>query len=271
MNHPARIGFQILNVLAAAAVIVVTLVLCGGALFFAALTGDTSYRDPRTAAGWIRVIVQSTSDLLLLSAILAVALIVACTIVVGAALLRRKMWIIIGGVCSILIAFAQIGVVSARSEVDDLANRATAAVGSAVAIESPPLVELAPEPITVQDARDEMTRMLQATLAAAVAPVADENHDPITADQVEIRTTACGDEGVRIAAALTLTTGDNSGSLAAILGAWDRGGYLPDRAMQEDIRYSTTLPLERMSIRDKTTIDGLLQIGISSTCAVADQ
>ncbi|MDR7183703.1 hypothetical protein J2X85_000726 [Microbacterium trichothecenolyticum] len=39
--------------------------------------------------------------------------------------------------------------------------------------------------------------------------------------------------------------------------------------MQEDIRYSTTLPVERLSIRDKTTIDGLLHLSIQSACAVA--
>ncbi|WES63955.1 hypothetical protein P0L94_15985 [Microbacter sp. GSS18] len=271
MNRAVRITLQILNVLAAVAAVGVTLALCGGALLFAALTGDTTYNEPTTAAGWIDEIAQSAGNLLTLSAILAVALIVACAVAVGAALLRRTVWIIIGGLCGILLAAAQIGVIYAKTEFDALANRAIAAVGNTVAIEPQPPAEPEPEPITLQDARDEMTRMLEATLNAAVPPVVGENGDPIIIDDIEIRATACDEQGAKLWAALTLTTGDNAGSLASILGAWDRAGYLPDRAMQEDVRYSTTLPLERMSIRDKTTIDGYIHMGIASACAMADR
>lgn len=271
MNRAARITLQTLNALAAIAAVGVTLVLCGGALLFAALTGDTFYNEPRTAAGWIDEIVQSAGNLLSLSAILAAALIVACAAAVGAALLRRTAWIVIGGLCGILLAGAQIGVISAKAEFDALANRAIAAVGATVAIEPQPPAEPEPEPITVRGARVEMTRMLQATLDAAVPPVVDENGDPITIDDVEIRASACDEQGSKLGAALTFSTGDNAGSLAGILGVWDRAGYLPDRAMQEDLRYSTTLPLERMSIRDKTSIDGYIHIEIASTCAAADE
>lgn len=38
--------------------------------------------------------------------------------------------------------------------------------------------------------------------------------------------------------------------------------------MQEDIRHSETLPIEKMSIRDSTSIDGLIRMQITSQCSI---
>ena len=78
----------------------------------------------------------------------------------------------------------------------------------------------------------------------------------------------CGEVGARLTVDLTFRTGDNAASLVRILAAWDSAGYMPDRAMQEDFRYSTELPIERMRIRDSTTIDGMLHLKLETACAV---
>ena len=49
---------------------------------------------------------------------------------------------------------------------------------------------------------------------------------------------------------------------------WDRAGYEKDRAMQEDIRYSEGRPVERMSVRDTSSTDGLVHLTVSSVCLV---
>ncbi|MGB4778596.1 hypothetical protein [Microbacterium sp.] len=59
--------------------------------------------------------------------------------------------------------------------------------------------------------------------------------------------------------------------LAGMVAVWDDAGYLPDRAMQEDIRYSPTLPVARMAAKDSTTIDGVLHVEIESACAVGGE
>lgn len=271
VNRAARVAVRVASVLACTAVVCATLLLCGGALLVAALSPETGYNPPTTAAGWTREIVRSTHELLTTSALLATALIVMCAITVSAALLRRIGWSVIGSVCVILLALTQVGVSFANFEMDKLAGRAVAAVGNTTAIEPQSSAEPEPEPITVQDTRQEMSRLLQATLEVAVAPVVNESGEPIAIEQVDIRATPCGESGSRLGAAVALNTGDNAASLRAILAAWDRAGYLPDRAMQEDLRYSTTLPLERMSIRDTSTTDGLIHMGIESTCATASQ
>lgn len=58
---------------------------------------------------------------------------------------------------------------------------------------------------------------------------------------------------------------DNADVLDAVLAAWDDAGYLKDRAMQEDIRYSES-GSARLSARDKSSIDGTLTLTITGRC-----
>lgn len=126
-----------------------------------------------------------------------------------------------------------------------------------------------PPPVySTDEARAGVAEMMAASLAAAVGPVSDTTGNPIDPQKLETVTTACGDNGARIGVGVEFTTADNAASLARILRAWDAAGYSPDRAMQEDIRYSDTLPIEKMSIRDSTTIDGLIRMGITSQCSM---
>ena len=62
---------------------------------------------------------------------------------------------------------------------------------------------------------------------------------------------------------LVIATDDNAASYAAILDAWSAAGYASDSAMQEYIRSDGAV---RLSARDRTTIDGMLHLGIGGPC-----
>lgn len=123
--------------------------------------------------------------------------------------------------------------------------------------------------VTLSAARDALTERASATLAAAVAPVRDAAGAAPNAGALSPEETSCDAGGARLALALDLTTGDNAASLDRILAEWDDAGYSRDRAMQEDIRYSDSLPVERLSVRDTTTIDGRLHVRMTTRCVPA--
>lgn len=120
----------------------------------------------------------------------------------------------------------------------------------------------------VDEARAGLENMVAASLDAAVGPVLDSAGKPFDLELFSPVSTACGENGTRTGLGLTFRTADNGASLARILQVWDAAGYSSDRAMQEDIRYSDALPVEKMSIRDSTTIDGLIHMQVTSPCSV---
>ena len=123
-----------------------------------------------------------------------------------------------------------------------------------------------------QDAREHVERWTKGELAqieASTRPLRTPEDVPVTVHQTPVSAVPCGEVGSRLTVDLAFRTGDNAASATRILAAWDRAGYLPDRAMQEDIRYSTELPIERMSIRDSTSVDGMIHLTLESACAVA--
>ncbi|MFB7894428.1 hypothetical protein ACFC1I_19655 [Microbacterium sp. NPDC056044] len=252
--------------LLAVAVVGGTLVLCAGAFLVGVLADDTGYSEPRTAVEWMQAIDRAA--VMFAAGALAVALVVTCLIAVAGAFARRTSWTVIGVVCSALLALSVVSV-SVSGQVESLVARATSAVGNVPAVAPIPSPSPAPEMLTVDDAREEVLVMLSTTIGAAAAPVTTSDGSPPLVDPAQLQAAPCGGVGSRMAFTTELATADNAASLVAILAAWGAAGYLPDRAMQEDIRYSTTLPVERLSIRDKTTIDGLLHLSIQSACAVA--
>ncbi|MDR7187603.1 hypothetical protein J2Y46_000419 [Microbacterium sp. BE35] len=259
---------RVFGVVLAVAVVGGTLVLCAGALLVGVLADDTGYREPRTAVEWMQAIDRAASALMFAAGALAVALVVTCVIAVAGAFARRTSWSVIGVVCSGLLALAIVGV-GVSGQVESLVARAVSAVGNAPAVAPIPSPSPAPDPLTVDDARQEMLAMFSTTIDAAAAPVTTADGSPLIVDAAQLQAAPCGEVGSRLALTTELATADNAASLDAILAAWDAAGYLPDRAMQEDIRYSATLPVERLSIGDTTTIDGLLHVSIQSACAVA--
>ncbi|MBT2496780.1 hypothetical protein J7E45_14295 [Microbacterium sp. ISL-59] len=133
---------------------------------------------------------------------------------------------------------------------------------------SPPVTS-APEPMTAAAVDDQMTELVTASLDASSGTAVDASGAPIDAAALPIRSVSCAESpGTRRELQLDFRTDDNTRSVADILKVWDRAGYEQDRAMQEDIRYSEGRPVERMSVRDTSSIDGLIHLTVSSICIV---
>lgn len=127
-----------------------------------------------------------------------------------------------------------------------------------------------PAALSLRNAEESLRDMAGRSLVVAVQPVLDASGASIDLDAAQPVSVDCEEGGARLTRSLDFITGDNGRSLEQILALWDGAGYLPDRAMQQDIRYSETLPIERMSIRDTTTIDGLLHLVITTRCGIVD-
>ncbi|WP_262001479.1 hypothetical protein [Microbacterium sp. Mcb102] len=126
-----------------------------------------------------------------------------------------------------------------------------------------------PAPVTAASVDDETTELVSASLDAASGTAVDASGAPIDTAALPIRSVACAEgPGTRRELRLDFRTDDNTRSVADILKIWDRAGYEKDRAMQEDIRYSEGRPVERMSVRDTSSTDGLVHLTVSSACIV---
>ena len=127
----------------------------------------------------------------------------------------------------------------------------------------------APAPATAASVDDEMRELVGASFEAAAGTVLDASGAPLDVAALPLSSAPCTTApGTRHEMQLDFRTDDNARSLDDILAVWDRAGYEQDRAMQEDIRYSEGRPVERMSIRDTSSVDGLLHLTVSSVCVV---
>lgn len=125
----------------------------------------------------------------------------------------------------------------------------------------------AQSPLSMGEVDAAIRDLVPASFAASIGKVVDGSGVPIDSSAVIPITAPCpAGVGTRQELSIAFSTDDNARSLAQILGVWDAAGYDSDRAMQEDIRYSETLPIERMSMRDKSTIDGMLHMTVVSAC-----
>ena len=259
---------QTINALAILALIVGTIVLCGATVLFVMLSGDIGYNEPVTAAGWLEEIAEAATAKSAASAILSITLILACAIIAIASWRRSINWLAAGLVSGVLLSCSLVLVAWGDDSVDRLTEMAASAIGNTPAVLPPGGTTPAPDPLTVTQARDEITRMLHATIKASTPPLRTPEETPVTVHQTPVAAAPCGEVGARLTVDLTFRTGDDAASLVRILPAWDSAGYMPDRAMQEDFRYSTELPIERMRIRDSTTINGMLHLKLETACAV---
>ena len=268
MSTTSGVATRAIKALAILTPVVGTIVLCGATVLFVMLSGDVGYDKPVTAAGWLEEIAEAASARSSASAILSITLIVVCVIIAIAAWRRSVDWLAAGLVCGVLLSGSLVLVAWGDDNVDRLTEMAASAIGNTAAILPPGGTTPAPDPLTVTQARDEITRMLHATIEASTRPLRTPEDVPVTVHQTPVSAVPCGEVGSRLTVDLAFRTGDNAASATRILAAWDRAGYLPDRAMQEDIRYSTELPIERMSIRDSTSVDGMLHLRLETACAV---
>lgn len=124
-----------------------------------------------------------------------------------------------------------------------------------------------PSPLALPGTRADVVEMLRRSLAASVGPVRAADGTAIIPEAVPLSTSACGTDGSASSLSLEFQTSDNAATLTQLLRVWDAAGYLPDRALHEDIRYSLDLPIQTMRIRDSTSIDGLLRIRIVGRCS----
>ncbi|WP_141932094.1 hypothetical protein [Microbacterium sp. SLBN-146] len=258
-----------LDVLVSATIFIGTVLVGGWSALVALLGVGGGYDDPSTAAGWIEELNGSAQLLLRTTTLLAICVFVTFAVAIGGAHLRRSLSTVMGIVCSILLTAALLVVTSAAGQLDAFAQRGTDAVGNTPAAIRGWSDTSAEPALTIEQARADMLAMIEGSLAAASPPVIGQDGLAFITDPSMLRAEACGDSGTRYTAAIDVSTSDNPRSVAAILARWDSADYLADRAMQEDIRYSATMPVERMSILDSTTIDGLVHIDLQSACAVA--
>ena len=269
MSTTSGVATRAIKALAILTLVVGTIVLCGATVLFVMLSGDIGYDKPVTAAGWLEEIAEAASAKSAASAILSMTLIVVCVIIAIAIWRRSVEWLAAGLVCGVILSGSLVIVAWGDDNVDRLTEMATSAIGNTPAILPPGGTTPAPDPLTVTQARDEITRMLRATIEASAPPLRTPEDVPVTVHQTPVSAVPCGEAGARLTVDLAFSTGDNAASLTHILAAWDTAGYLPDRAMQVDLRYSTALPIERMSIRDSTSVDGMIHLTLESACAVA--
>lgn len=254
--------------LAASGLIVASVLGCGYLVIVATFLVGSSTSDPNTTQGWMREVAFS-SGLIAQGALWSV---VGLTLTVAYALvgarMRRRRWMWVGVACSVLFAFTLLFVtVSGPAQLDRLVGRATAAVRNGPAVEPIPPRETPPPQFTAQSVRPAIQEMAAVSQAAAVGPVTDANDVAVSLAAIVPMAVACGDSGSEASVQLDFRTGDNAQSLHRILAAWDSAGYAPDHAMQEDLRYSATLPIAKMTIRDSTTIDGLIHMNLVGQCA----
>ncbi|MFT3797948.1 hypothetical protein [Microbacterium sp.] len=191
------------------------------------------------------------------AAILLVAVLVSLGIVWAGRRWKSLRWTIVGAFSTVVMlgAFALLtSVMSDRigHEAAGAADAADAAIAAATGPAASP-APIGPEPaptadaLSYDEARAEFDRMLDLTLSAVPSGPVDADGSVLLASDIDVTVGACNETGANNTAVFTLAArnGDNAAALTAILAAWDAAGYLPDRAMQTDIRYSPTLPIER--------------------------
>jgi hypothetical protein len=258
----AFVGNAVLAVLATALICV----FVGLIVLFGVSAG---YSDPDTPAAWARTIAKSVGALSVGVTVSTIGLIVAATVSVVFARARHRTGLEVAALCAGMFAatllFAAIG---GSAQLQDMAARAEAVTVEAGPIPVPWLAPT-PDPITLAEADSDLRRMVELSLSAAVGPVVGANGLPIDVGPMIPETSICGETGTKLSMTLSVRTDDNAVSIERILAAWTAEGYASDRAIQIDIRYSESLPVESLSIRDSSTIDGMIWMQFLSQCVPA--
>ncbi|MBO3662916.1 hypothetical protein [Microbacterium stercoris] len=219
------------------------------------------------------------ADVTLLGAAGLLVLAGAAVITVGA-LTRSATWLGTGITVTVIFALlfggllALFGVATAHTadRAESAMKRSATARVQESAREFGPLLPPKPaEPVNplpgAEKVRTEIRRMVAASFNAASGAVVDEAGAPLRPAAVAFSSAACGETGVAVQLHLAFRTHDNAASMGRILAVWDEAGYAPDYAMHEEIRYSDSRLIERMGLRDRTTIDGLIHMSIVGACA----
>lgn len=255
-RHPVRTA---LWVLVAIVGITFSVLACGFILLLFIARVGGGFRPPETTEELTQAVVDSS--LLVVRSVLWTLLGVAAAAITAAIAIRtrRTSMMRVSVVCGSLFALTLLFVLlQGASTVERLSQRTMAAVREDSAVPPP-----APPTLTAQESCIAAAQMLTATFDAAVDPIVDAEGKPLNLDAMVPTEEACATPDARFSTSFDFSTGDNARTLENVLATWDEAGYAKDRAGQQDIRYSETLPIERMTIRDQTTMDGLIHMQIS--------
>jgi len=253
----------------ASLLIVVSVVVCAYLVFVSLIFVGSSASEPTTTVEWMREIALSTGQIAEGAWWSAIGLTMMAAGAVVGARLRRPQWMWVGTACGALFALTLLVVaVSGPVRLERLVERATAAIHNGPAVEKLDPGPTPPPTFTATNVRAAIQKMAAVSQTAAVGPVTDAEGGPVTLAEAVPVAAACQDSGSEVRVTLDFRTGENARSRERILAAWDAAGYAPDRAMQEDLRYSRTLPIASMSLRDSTTIEGLIHMDIVGQCSI---
>lgn len=252
---------------------VFTLIAPAGVWLFLALGVGSWYSPPTTAADWIREISVAAENLVIISSFLAVGVAAAAAMAIVAGFFREIGITVVASVCAacflVMLAFVA---TNGQQQVRDLGAIAISAAGSTPAMAPPPPEpEQSPPPLGTAEARAELVRLARLSLEATVGPAVDAEGAVASADEPVIVSSPCGEIGAVLSMELVFSSTDPAASLASILAAWDAEGYAPDAAMQTSIRYSDTLPVASLHASDRSSIDGMLHLRLTSACAIPGQ
>lgn len=117
-------------------------------------------------------------------------------------------------------------------------------------------------PVTADRAAAVLEDMYRQTLA--LVPDAT-NADGDSWEAAVPATTECDLDAMQTTVSTEFATSDNAATLAGILATWDAAGFDADRAILTDIRFDPVTGVA-LHITDRSTIDGLLHLSISTSC-----
>lgn len=267
MSRAAGLGRA---VSAVAAVAAVGAGVCAILLVFLDSVGAVvagSYGAPTVVASASRA---QRSAQALQTAVLVLGTALAASLLLFAFVRRRsRRWRATSIICGTLFSLALIAelvVVPAaiQQAADDAARLAEGVPVGVVAEPTPSPDPTVPPPLTADAARAEMRSLIERSVAAAGGTPLGVDGAELAASDIPFDAAPCGDTGTRLSAQFSIRADDPDGAVARLLRIWDDAGYAPDRAMQQDIRYSETLPVERLIVRAADPI----RVSVESACAI---
>ncbi len=255
---------------AAAAVVAVGIGVCVILLVLADGVGAVfsgSYGAPTVVASASRA---QRSAQALQTGVLVLGTALAASLLLFAFVRRRsRRWRSTSIICGTLFSLALIAELAVmpaaiQQAADDAALLAEGVPVGVVAEPTPSPDATVPSPLSADAARAELRSLIERSVAAAGGTPLGADGAELAASDIPFDAAPCGDDGTRLSARFSIRADDPDGAVARLLRIWDDAGYAPDRGMQQDIRYSETLPVERLVVRAADPI----RVWVESACAI---
>lgn len=272
----AAVARRVASGVAIACVLVATLLACGVVLLGSAIAGGFWGTDALTPSSAMDRIAQTTHEHMQMMVGGGILLLIAVSVFVLAALLRNLAWSLAGVAATLMAAAALIGASAlsvhgmnhAAVIAEDTFQRHEEAEEEHASDHAPGVGD-GSTPVggspSLDDVRAEIRDLLDGMVEVGTAPVVTDGGERFDPSTVEISEAVC-DGGSRLRVRAAVATGDNGASLPRMVDVWTWAGYTDSIAMQKHILASDTLPIERATLHDRTTIDGLIHLTIDSRC-----